>query len=104
MIKFNIFNYDNIACPIQIEDKNREDIFAIHITILSGDECVKIQFKDGEIREFDAALEAPEPRFMNYYDGEYSLTFTRQEDIDKWLNWMPNNQSTWSYNRQNIFS
>lgn len=102
MITFSIYNYKNQINYIQIEDKDIKDIFAIHTTILSGDECVKIQFKNGEIQEFDAALGTQCPRTISYYDGEYTLTC--RENIDKWLDWTPTTQSTYSYNRQFSFS
>lgn len=101
MISFKIYNYNNVSSLICISDKNVEDISRITVLLLSGDEIVRIYFRDETEVSYDSADLTGEIRIMGYYDGDYSLS---GDAIQKWLNWKPHNERTHSYSRQRDFT
>lgn len=97
MISFKIYNYDNVPSLVCISNKNIEDISRIEVLLLSGDEIVRVCFKDGTELSYDSADLTGNGREISCYDGEYSLS---GDAIQKWLNWKPHNERTYSYRRQ----
>lgn len=59
------------------------EIEEIDVTIISGDEIVSVTTTSGNVRTFDAALLAKNPRMMSFYDGSYVVN---KEKIPEWIN------------------
>lgn len=78
MADIKIINYrdDTFDTGVAIEDVNY-----IYVTLLSGDELLDIHLNNGEVVFFDSADLANNRRFINYYDGAYSVD---QEHLEKW--------------------
>ena len=75
-IKIMNYNSETFDTGIAIEDVDH-----IHVTVVSGDELLDIHLKNGEVVFFDSADLANNRRFIDYYDGSYSVD---QEDFENW--------------------
>lgn len=89
-----IYDYKDSKKVITLPDK---EIARIYVTILSGDETVKVEFADGETMNFDAS----DSRLLAYLDGDYIV---EGDDIAAWLNFVPTNKYTVSYERYEFFT
>ena len=74
-----IFNYEGKSFDTEIPVSEIEEL---NVTILSGDEVVTITKTNGRVETFDAATLAENPRFMNFYDGNYIV---EKDKIREWL-------------------
>lgn len=83
MISFNYYNYDNKSYLVEDIEHNREDIKAISVNVLSGDEIVTLYWSDGNYIEYDES----DDRLIDYYDGGYVIR--TNEGINRWLDWEP---------------
>ena len=82
-MKLTIMDYKSRKKEIDIGEI--DDILAIHIKILTGDEIAVVINKNGDIDMYDSSHD----RMVDYYDGEYtiyqpSINVDRLED-PKWL-------------------
>lgn len=84
MVTFCIYDYDNHSYLIENVEHNREDIKAISVTLLTGDEIVTLYWNDGSCTEYD---EGDDMRLMDCYDGGYVIV--TEEGINRWLDWEP---------------
>ncbi|MFQ7593417.1 MAG: hypothetical protein ACLRKZ_05205 [Acutalibacteraceae bacterium] len=66
-------------------DLGRDDVAALHVIVLSGDEVATVVFSDGSTKKYDSALD--NPRVENRFDGDYTLTTDRE--IMQWLSLTP---------------
>lgn len=78
-MKFKIYDYNNEATEVDVEGKCVDHITVI---VLSGDEMVKVFYKDGTDEEFDSS----DCRNMDFFDGMYEL---RGTELFKWLTYEP---------------
>ena len=88
-----VYDYDNVKTEITLPDK---EIVEIYVHVLSGDETGCVKFADGERVWFDAS----DCRMHSYDDGAY---FVEGENIQKWIDFIPSEQGTVSYNRMREF-
>lgn len=75
-IKIMNYNSETFDTGIAIEDVDH-----IHVTIVSGDELLDIHLKNGDVVFFDSADLANNQRFIDYYDGSYSVDL---EVFERW--------------------
>lgn len=68
-----------------IYDLGRDDVVALHVSVLSGDEVATVVFSDGSTEKYDSATD--NPRIENRFDGDYTLTTDRE--IKRWLSIIP---------------
>ena len=77
---FKIYDYDNnpklIDLPI-----SEDEISCIEVTVLSGDEIVKVTTEDRASFTFDSS----ESRVIDFFDGEYFID--NHQTISSWLHW-----------------
>lgn len=96
-MKFKIYDYNNEATEVDVNGKTIDHITVI---VLSGDEMVKVFYKDGTNEEFDSSG----CRNMDYFDGMYELHGT---ELFKWLTCEPDikdDDCTISYERLRDFT
>ena len=93
-MKFNIYDFnDNITI---VDTKNR-DVDRVKVEVISGDEVVYIEYRDGSAEKRDSSHD----RFINYYDGCYTLSGDR---LTEWMNFKAREGSTClSYERLEKF-
>ena len=94
-----VYDWGNKPKFIDVPVDSVEGIASIDIRIISGDETGEIILKDGTRIKFDAS----DDRWVDYYDGEYTLTST--EDIEEWNSYTEKDSDsrTISYCRQKAF-
>ena len=93
-MKFNIYDFND---NIKIVDTKDRDIERITVDVVSGDEVVYIEYKDGGTEKRDSSHD----RFINYYDGHYTLSGDR---LAEWLNFKAREgEVAISYNRLEMF-
>lgn len=96
-MKFKIYDFENEATEVDVGNKIIDHIIVI---VLSGDEMVKVFYKDGTNEEFDSS----ECRNMDYFDGMYEL---RGTELFTWLTCEPDireDYETISYQRLKDFT
>lgn len=93
-----VYDWDNKPKFIDVPVESIDDIASIDICVISGDKTGSINLKDGTIIPFDAS----DDRVITYYDGEYTLS--DPEDIEKWIEFKPDDSRTISYLRRNQFN
>lgn len=76
-----------------------EDIIALYLMEISGDEVLEVLYKNGETKYYDSGAEI---RFMHYWDGGY---FTELEDFLKEheLTDLSKRSKQWNFNKNLIF-
>ena len=73
------------------QDVPLEDVERVRVKVVSGDEILTIQFKDGETRILDVADVNDDHRLIGFYDGEYSVSnkeladWNNRKDTYEWL-------------------
>ena len=63
-----LLDYENKRIDIDF-DFNLEDIKVAVISVITGDEILKVMTNDNKIYEFDSSG----CRFMDFYDGSYTI-------------------------------
>lgn len=58
-----------------------DDVESVMVRIISGDELLRVKFKDGDERFLDVSEINNDHRIMGFYDGEYEVP---NEDLIKW--------------------
>ena len=79
MDKLELLNYDGVRCDTGI---NLEDVEAVFVVVLTGDEIATVCLKDGSYQTFDSAELSNDPRRHDYFDGEYGV---HKDDLDEWM-------------------
>lgn len=72
-----LVDYKGDRYNYQIE--NFEEVVSIEVTVLSGDEIVKIKYKNGNTATFDCGV----GRLIGVFDCYYTVP---KEEIDNWSN------------------
>lgn len=95
-----VFDYNNTPVEVKFPaNKTDDDITAIFVQVLSGDETGHVIFKDGAVCKFDAGGGS---RVIGYDDGRYYVT---GDAVTDWLAFKGNvTPGTASYKRQELFS
>lgn len=75
-IKIMNYNSETFDTGVTIEDVDH-----IHVAVVTGDELLDIHLKNGEVVFFNSADLANNKRFIDYYDGSYSID---QEVLERW--------------------
>lgn len=95
-----VFDYNNNAVEVKFPaNKTDDDIAAIFVQVLSGDETGHVIFKDGSVCKFDAGHGS---RIVGYDDGRYYVTGDAVADWLSFIGW--HTPGTASYIRQELFS
>lgn len=68
-----------------IYDLGRDDVVALHVSVLSGDEVATVVFSDGSTEKYYSAPD--HPKTDGRFDGDYTLTTDRE--IKRWLSITP---------------
>lgn len=86
-----IYDYKNSPQQFPLKDV---EISSIFVTVMSGDEVVKIKYSDNSEEIFDSSIH----RELDFMDCEYEVT---KEMIGEWLNYIkkPNDPLEFSYAR-----
>lgn len=63
------------------QDVPLEDVESVTVRVISGDELLRVKFKDGDERFLDVAQINNDHRIIGFYDGEYEVL---NEDLVKW--------------------
>ena len=79
MIK-NITIYDYAGNPTNISIENFEDVIRIDCIMLTGDEVLKVSYKNGDQKIFDSC---PNGRVMDVYDGEARVPLNQVDKISE---------------------
>ena len=75
-MEIKIYDYKGDPKVVTLEDK---EILCITIKDISGDEVLKIRYKDGTRGSYDSC----DSRLISFYDGEYDIF--GEEKIEKFL-------------------
>ena len=72
--------------PHEFEIGNLEDIIDIDMDVITGDEVVTVEYKDGNSKICDTGVD----RFMDYFDDSYTV-YNKEQGInlladEKWVN------------------
>lgn len=70
-----LMTYNGKKVETNIDLEKMDDIIAISISVVSGDEIANVLFKDGHIEEFDADCLSDGTRIKNDLDGKYVIYF-----------------------------
>ena len=76
--KIKIVDYTGCRKTILLEDI--ENIDSIKVEVRTGDEILRVKYKDGHKKSFDSC---PGGRIENFYDGEYELPLYRIDEFSK---------------------
>lgn len=87
-----IYDFANNAKHIDLQNK---EIVSIYVSVISGDEVVKVMFKDGTSGMYDAAHD----RYQDNFDGDYLV---EGEKINEWINFIPS-KGSYAYQRMKRF-
>lgn len=79
-MNINIFDFTHTSHDTGV-DVN--DIVNIDVQVISGDEILCIEKKDGTIEVFDAVSFSHSDRIINYHDMSYELS--DKKEIKRWL-------------------
>ena len=90
-MKFNIYNFINLATEIDTGDK---EIDFIRVEVISGDELVHIFYSDGTRDHYKS-----DTAFIAFYDGGYEVP---KERIQEWID-LAKTKKTISYYRLEVF-
>lgn len=94
MRKLKIYDYADNAVTIDLPDK---DIKRIYVSVVSGDEIVRIVYTDGSLDFYDSS----KTRIFSFNDGRYIV---EGEDIERFINWEPTSDYYYSYDRYEEFT
>lgn len=83
MKEINIYDYESKPTTMELPIESIDEIESIMVVVLTGDENVRIQLKNGTCIEKDAS----NCRRTDYIDGGYMLK--SKSSIEKWINFMP---------------
>ena len=87
-----ILDYKNSVTEVDVGDI--KDIRSMVVDVVTGDEILKVTYKDGTFKTFDSSND----RTRNFYDGNYELYNT---DIEPEINELENprwlNRTHYSY-------
>lgn len=97
MIKVNVYDFDNKKTAVKLPIKSREEIEAIFIVVLSGDETGFFKIKGGDSVYFDSS----DCRHIGYFDGAYLVM--DPEAINQWIDFPVSSDETISYERARKF-
>lgn len=76
--EIKIVDYAGNRKNIVLEDV--ENISLIKVEVRTGDEVLRVKYKDGHKKSFDSC---PGGRIVNFYDGEYELPLDRLDEFAK---------------------
>jgi hypothetical protein len=104
MVKFKIYDFDNIAKEVKLPIKDISEISSIDVKVITGDEVVDINLANGDCVTEDALVEGT--RLYDFIDNVYTV---EGERVKEWIEFFdtadrPNKFSeTKSYTRAEYF-